>query len=483
MKSSSILIGMAMTGAVLVLPSCGDKDYPIEHVTIVEDGVGPLQHAESNLPTALLGKGGSLSGKLSGIFTNQVEAGKAKHVVVACSDLDAYAEELELAYQRGIVITVVDPDPAVLSSWCASKGMVYPGMPALSESALNENLLISFNRKAASISVQKRADNDDVVIEDEGPLVIFTDWLDDLFTANLKGPDFRSRDIRKRFAPQMVTHVFPIDIPTEATATGGWCVPAGASLSTTASLKCEIYPMHSFADNVSLSGDLYAVEAELTIHNGGVYNGCWQYAKGLNQYETRGFFLSNCDFNIDLLKLTSSGVAECNGVFAAGPVPESTFGSTSYEKGFTWVFDGWLTGGNGLESSTPTPIQNGGWIWDNTSGSTDCGFEVQTDIHGDAAIWSISIDGMPQLSGSSVSFPEISKGDLSFRSSWIWAVGEAKDDTTEFYYMRVELDPTYRWYRRLLPAGDLQPMQIEMNNIPPACFLLIPPSRAEGQRL
>lgn len=459
-----------------MLTGCSnDEASPIENITIVEEGsVKPAQKAESTLPTAILGNGGSLSDRISGIFTNQVEADKAKHVVVACSDLETYAEELQAAYQRGSVITVVDPDAVTLASWCASKGMVYPGVPEAPNAGGKGNLLISFNRKAASMSVQKRLDGDDIVIEDEGPLVIFTGWLDDMFSTNLKGVDFRSRDIKKRFAPQRVTHVFPIEISVEEISIGGWCLPAGASLSTTASLKCDIYPMHSFADNAYFSGDIYAVEAELTIHNGNLYNGRWQYSQGDKRYESGGFYLSDCTLAVSLYEHVASGmVLSGSHMFAAGPAPASTDASSSCQTGFEWSFDGWLTGGNGLESSTPTPLQEGGWTWNNLAGNGLSGLNIETQTERGGVAWTLAVPDDSERMAS---------GDLTFHFSWIWEVPQATVDSTDRYYMNVHMSPNYRWTRNALPGSRIEDKTVAPAVLP-ACFMLIPPSRTEGQRI
>ncbi len=99
---------------------CSDEEeLPIENISFVEGGnVKPAQKAESSQPTAILGSGGSMSAVLAQTFTNIVEVGIAKHVIVACSDLDTYKEELQIAYKKGSIITVTDPEAAKLDAWC-----------------------------------------------------------------------------------------------------------------------------------------------------------------------------------------------------------------------------------------------------------------------------------------------------------------------------------------------------------------------------
>lgn len=479
MDSNLKLLGTLFAGASFMLVGCSnDKDLPIENITIVEEGSAkPAHKAESTQPTAILGTGGSISGLLSQTFTNIVEPDKAKHVIVACSDLDAYEEVLVAAYKRGAVITVVDPVGSRIEGWCAAKGMVYSGDPV----AIDSSSLMSFNRKAASMSIQKKKDKGEIIEEDEVPMVIFTGWLDNILKTTLKGPDYRSRDIRKRFASQSVSHVFPIDIPVEQVKESGWGIPENVSLHTTAEMKCDIYPMHSFADNASFAGDIYAVEAELTIHNGDLYNGRWQYSQGGSLYESCGFFLSDCGLAVSMHERVAAGLAHSDThKFAAGPAPVSTDAASSCQTGFEWSFDGWLTGGNGLESSTPTPLQEGGWTWNNLAAVDSTGLDIETMTEGGDVLWTLLVDGLPEDRESAV--PAASSDDLTFRCSWIWGVPQAKDDSDGRYYMQVVMNPLYRWTRAALPGSRIESKELTPA-VSSACFMLIPPSRTEGQRI
>ena len=477
MYSNLKLLFTVVAGASVMLAGCSnDNDIPpVENLTVVEEGsVKPAQKAESTQPTAVLGSGGSISGLLSTTFTNIVEPDKAKHVIVACEDLDTYEAEIVAAYQRGIVITIVDPDAERVDEWCGVHGMVYPGDPTSDDNSF----LISFNRKAVSMSVQKK-DKEEVVEEDEVPLVIFTGWLDDILTPTLKGPDFRSKDIKKRFAPQRVSHVFPLNLSREILERNNWPLPENVSLSTTAELKCDIYPLHSFADNASFSGDFYAVEAELTIHNGNLYNGRWQYNRMAGLFEVCGFYLSEMSIRASLLEKGNNGLESADRQVVGGPAPASTIASASCQSGFEWKFDGWLTGGNGLESATPTPIQEGGWTWNNLTDNSVTGIKV--DLGDNMTLWHLYIDGLPYDKNTPV--PDLATGDLTFRCSWIWAVPQAVDDSTERYYMGVSIYPRYYWHWSALPDTKIEVDYIMPKGDQSYSFMLIPPSRKEGQRI
>ncbi len=479
MSSNFKLFFSIVTLGAIMFSGCSNEDeLPIENISIVEEGnVNPTQKAESNQPTAILGSGGSMSSILSQTFTNIVDVAKARHIIVACSDLDTYKEDLQTAYAKGSVITVTDADVAKLDEWCQANGMVYAGDPTASSSYA----LVSFNRKASSMSIHKRYQGEDIE-EEEVPLVIFTGWLDKLLSPNLKGPDLRSRDIKKRFTPQHVSHVFSFDLPREILDKTNWVVPEEASLSTTAEFNCDIYPLHSFADNASFSGDIYAVEAEITLHNGNLYNGRWQYNRGNHLYEVCGFYLGECWTRARLMEKDGSemkGVA--NAKLALNPAPAPTDPSTPYQSGFEWSFDGWLTGGNGLESATPTPLQEGGWTWNNAKENEAIeGLEIKTDDPS-RPHWGLVFCNLPY--NVRIPITEGAIGDLTFRCSWIWEVPQAADDSTDRYYMSMDLFPRYLWHWSLMPQNEITIDYIFPRGENTHTFMLIPPSRKEGQRI
>ncbi len=471
-----LLLTVVSAAGALVFSGCSSEEEPIENISFVEEGnVKPSQKVENDNPTAILGSGGSMSSALSETFTNIVEVARAKHVIVAFSDLDAYKDDLQLAYQKGAVITVIDPEVSKLDAWCDDNGMVYAGDPT----AVNDYALVSFNKKASSISIQKGKKGEEIE-EEEVPLVIFTGWLDKLLQPNhLSGSDFKSRDIQKRFTPQHVSQVFPINLSKEEIQSWKWGLPETASLSTTAELNCDIYPIHSFADN-SFTGDIYAIEAELIIHNGNLYNGRWQYTQGKSLYEVCGFYLNRFTFGAELYKKEAGQLVGTYAPILGGAAPSATDASAAYQSGFEWSFDGWITGGNGLESSTPTPLQEGGWTWSNLQeNAPGLNISVESLVW---PVWTVEVDGCPTTKEDAV--PEMASGDLTFRCSWIWGVPEATDDSTERYYMCPSFsDLSYGWHRSSGASSKIAIEYLSPNTMPGVFFMIIPPSRVEGQRV
>lgn len=335
-------------------------------------------------------------------------------------------------------------------------------------------MLVRFNRKAASISIQKKKKKDQIEEEDV-PLVIFTGWLDKILTPNMMGPDYRSRDIKKRITPQHASHVFSFELSREVLDKTNWVIPEEASLTTTAELNCDIYPLHSFAENASFSGDIYVVEGELTLHNGNLFNGKWQYNKGKHLYEVCGFYLSEC-------WMTSSLKNSSAYQLMGDPSPATTDLSTPYQSGLEWNFDGWLTGGNGLESTTPTPMQEGGWTWNNLQEAIAVeGLDILNNTESSRPSWGLRIYPIPYEKDMAI--PDIATGDLTFRFTWIWGVPDAVDNSTGRYYMNVNLTPQYLWHRAVLPEKKVETDYIMPEGDRSHTFMLIPPCRTEGQRV
>ena len=462
---------------------CSDKDngildLPIEDIEIVESGYtkNPVP-VENKQATAILGSGGEMAELLKATFTNIVEANKAKHVIVALNDLEAYKEDVLKAYQRGILITVTDADPARVAEWCDDNGLVYTGDPTSDRPCR----LTSFNRKANAFSMQ-RAQLVDGIDDYEVPLFnSFSTWVDKVLTPNLMGPDFRSRDIHKRFTPQKVTHTFLIDLPSDQIEASGWALPENANIHTTADVEYSIYPLHAFADNTDFSGDIYIVEANVKIHNADLFIGRWQYRQGDLLSDLKGFYLSECRLSNSLAELKNGVLtASSEHQLAAGPAPVTGIVTDKYQSGFDWTFDGWLTGGNGLESTTPTPIQEGGWIYDGKAEHEMKDLEIETVNDASNVSFGLTVMNLPEKGEGLI--PEISSGDLVFNYSWIWKVPQAVDDSDYRYFIEIGIEPVYKWHKALRQGSQFEDKTVAPE-VAPHRFMIIPPSRREGQRI
>lgn len=476
MKSNYLWLMVGLSSAGALFTGCSDKEnpvLPIENITIVEEGNAQDNNIRSTIETAFLGSCGSLKGRLAQTFTNIVEADKAKLVFVDSKELETYKDDVLAAYQRGIILSIINPDQEIVTNFCDENNMIFSGDPE----GLGDCQLTCFNRKASSITIQKRPKTGDLD-DDDVPMAILSDWLEGVFNTRFN-TDFRSFDIRKRFSPQKVKQVFSINLPASDIEESGWGAPEQMSLSTTAEINYDIYPLHSFADNAAYTGDMYLVEGTLTIHNGNLYNGKWKYNQGADLYEAFGMCLASCNFTSSLMEKSSTGItASSNYTFMGGPAPAEA-SNGNYQSGFDWTFNGWITGGNGLESATPTPIFNGSWTIDNKQTYEAKNLMIKSETTDGNVTYTLGVDNLP--GDKSAAIPEIANGDLVFHYSWIWAVPQAADDTEGRYYLQVKMNPTFNWYR--IDSSK----KIETKQFAPAVkaqkFMLIPPSRKEGQRV
>ena len=477
MKTKYLWLAAGLSSAGALFTGCSEKEspiLPIENITIVEEGNNQENNVTNATETTFLGSCGSLRGLLAQTFTNVVNANNAKLIFVDSKELATYKEDVLKAYQRGSVVAIINPDKETVSEFCDENNVVLSADP----DDLNECPLTCFNKKSASIIFQKRPKTGDLD-DDDVPMVILSSWLDDVISNNRFNNDFRSFDIKKRFAPQKIKQVFTIDLPAADIEQSGWGVHENMTLSTTAEINYQIYPVHSFNDNASFTGDIYLVEGELTIHNGNLYNGRWKYNQGANLYESFGMCLSSCNFSSSLIEKTATGLTpSATHNLMGGPAPmESSNGI--YQRGFDWTFNGWITGGSGLESSTPTPIFQGNWTMNNKESYTVKDLAVKAETDGGNVTYTLGVENLP--AGESSVIPEIANGNLTFHYSWMWAVPQAADDTDGRYYLQVDMSPIFNWYRMNSSK------QIETKQLNPTVksqkFMLIPPSRKEGQRI
>ncbi|MDE6804702.1 MAG: hypothetical protein K2J29_08735, partial [Muribaculaceae bacterium] len=224
-------------------------------------------------PAALLGNLGDTEQELRKSFTNIVEAKSANVIIVNSDAVEEYSETLYDAYRRGALIAVLNPESGVLSKWSDSNGIFYAGATEDDNSCA----VYGFNSRGNYYFLDKSGFID---LDDEDvPLFHFCEWVNSVLGGRLTGNDLRSFDIRKRFTSQKVTHTFPIRIDEQQLISDHWSAAGQLATTTTADISYTVYPLHVFGEG-SGSGDYYAVEAELVLHNTALNNGVWTRRRG-----------------------------------------------------------------------------------------------------------------------------------------------------------------------------------------------------------
>ncbi|MDE6770935.1 MAG: hypothetical protein K2J78_14520, partial [Muribaculaceae bacterium] len=266
----------------------------------------------------------------------------------------------------------------------------------------------------------------------------------------LKGVDLRTKEIKKRFLPQSMTHTFKISLDEQQLIDGHWAAPGQLALSTTANVTYDIYPIHVFDGNAT--GDYYAVEAEMTLHNAPMNNGSWSRRRGNELTQLCGFYLNRCDISANLLRKSNGNFVEsASHMFAEGthPHPASSSDAAAYDPGFEWSLDATVSGGipDSKDNYKLTSFNN--WLWTNSSNATLPGIEIKNNDNASTVDYSLVVNGLPGATDnlSVTPIPDLATGDLTFKYSWIWRVGDIDDGSDECLYMQVGLNPVYQAYQ------------------------------------
>lgn len=470
-------------GGVLLLmgnTSCSDHQDPIQNEEFETVSPNPTEVMEVTVtqPAALLGDLGDAEEELLKSFTNIVEAERAKVIVVDSRSLDEYSELLSAAYRRGTLIAVFNPESEVLSQWSDNNGIFYAGAADDSPCAI-----YGFNSRGNYYFLDKSGFVD---LDDEDvPLFHFCQWINSVLGNRLTGNDLRSFDIKKRFTSQKVTHTFPIRLDEEQMVSEHWCAPGQHVTTTTADVNYTIYPLHAFGDGAG-TGDYYAVEAELVLHNAALNNGVWTRRRGEEIAQMCGLYLSQCEVSTGLLLKQYDGFYPFTQYYPVGaePHPVSVETSGSYDSGFSWNFDATLSGGIGDDKGNYKMINTANWTWNNSAIQTSPNLAIYPTYTAGEILYTLKVNGLP---GSEAGIglndiPSIANGDLTFHYSWIWYVPDAKDNSDLRFYMQVGLSPRYQAYQwtdseEHLTVGEFGTTATSGENKNTFRFVLVPPNR------
>lgn len=430
--------------ALLSMQSCDNDDNVINEefeITTPGNTSGKPVVEEVTSPTAILGNMGGADSDLKRCFTNIVAPEDAKVIIVESGAMQEYEEVLSAAYNKGVLIAVFNPESSVVEDWSERNDIFYAG-PEKNEKCS----IYGFNNRGTYYSLHA----DDSIDEEDIPLFHFCNWINDISGNHLRGVDLRSKEIKKRFLPQKVTHTFKIALDREKISEGHWGSPEQLTLSTTANVTYDIYPIHVFDGNAT--GDYYAVEAEMVLHNAPLDNGLWTRRRGDELAQICGFYLNRCDLNAGLLrKVDGSYVEATSSSFAEGaaPRPLSAADAALYNPGFEWGLDATVSGGVPDDKGNDKLTMFNQWMWKNTSESSLANVEIKNEADNANVSYSLLVNGLPGVTDylTVTPVPDLSTGDLVFKSSWIWRVADMDESSKDCVYMQVSVDPLYQAYQ------------------------------------
>ncbi|MDE6297475.1 MAG: hypothetical protein K2L89_06465, partial [Muribaculaceae bacterium] len=433
------------SGAVLLsLPSCKNDDNIINEEFEVVTPVDPSENEkieEVSFPTAIIGNMGDSDADLKKCFTNLTDAQSARIIIVENGSVRENEDLLSEAYRKGTLIVVFNPDSKVMSDWSDRNDAFYAG-PDTNE----ECSVYGFNNRGTYYSLQGK----DFIDDDDVPLFYLCKWLNVVCGSRMQGSDLRSKDIRKRFAEQSITHTFKISLDEKEIVDGHWANASQLNLTTTANVTYNIYPIHVF--DGAATGDYYAVEAEMTLHNAAVNNGSWVRRRGSEETQLTGFYLKSCDVTAELLRKSNGVLSEsATHSFAEGaqPSPVSTADAAMYNPGFKWALDATVSGGipDSKDNYKLTAFNN--WTWDNSADASLPGVEVKNNNSASNVSYTLMVNGLPGVTDNLAvtAVPDIASGDVTFKYSWIWHIGDVNETSDDRFYMQVAVNPVYLAYQ------------------------------------
>ena len=463
-------------GLMLMAASSCEKEVVInEEFEIVSpaDPAGGVTVEEVTAPTALIGNMGDAETLLRGAFTNIVDADAAKVIVIENESIKDFAETLAEAYKKGALIIVFNPDSMEVSDWSEQNDVFYAG-PEQDE----ECSFYGFNNSGSSYTFHNKL----LIDDDDVPLFHLCSWVNSIAGNRLHGVDLRTKDIKKRFSPQNVTHTFKISLDEKQIVDDHWASAGQLALTTTANVTYNIYPIRVFDGNAT--GEYYAVEAEMVLHNAPMNNGSWTRRRGEELAQICGFYLNSCDVSATLLRKSNGVISEsATHSFAEGaaPHPVSTADAATYNPGFEWNLDATVCGGIPDAKDNFKLTSFNSWTWNNTETIELPGVGIKNIGNTANVGFTLAVNGLPgETDNLTVTpVPDIATGDITFRYSWIWRVSDVEDTSNDRFYMQVGINPIYQAYQWITEGK----MTIgEFGNVLPESkstfrFPLTPPNR------
>ncbi|MDE6397142.1 MAG: hypothetical protein K2K84_07710 [Muribaculaceae bacterium] len=462
---------MGLVSLILSASSCSSDPKPdvVEDFNFTDGGSRPTVEAVTiNQKAAVIGAGANLTDALRSRFSEFTEPEKAKIILIDNEDIEKYSEDLYTCYNRGQLIIVLHPDGTTLSKWAEGNGVSQAFDGDLSGG--NPCEIYGFN----NVGKYYFLDDFKHVSLDDGdvPLNSFSTWVNRVTTPSFMSNDPFSYNIQRRFRPQEVSHTFSVALTTDQLTEKGWHFGDALSKRASVDIVYKIYPMYAFPGS-NVTGDIYVVEAETTVHSGLMNNGSWTYKVNGNPLVSNGFYLSTCRVN---------NTIDDNASLLVTPAPELTTDGRTYDGGIELGFDATLTGGAN-DKLNKGRIDSGSWTWNNHKERELQGVTIVNLSDKSKVSFDCNIGGLPVSNKSyTVGLPAVATGDMTFYSTWVWNI-QIAENSAKTHSVTVGIEPVYAGYTRGTLANDIKVTEFEpaTNATPDGSFTfrLIAPERTK----
>ena len=234
----------------------------------------------------------------------------------------------------------------------------------------------------------------------------------------------------------------------------------------TVSSTYKVTPVHAFDDQLG-HGDYYLVDATYVINNTNMYHPNHANYHGGVRVRIGGFCLTECDIKTSLENVDGSKIADVK-MFAISPKPETFINEKTYTINDSWNIGGQVTGGiSGGSSSTKGEYLEGNgslsFNWGVSHSKTESYKVSDLTVRNTSDNQSV---GYKLVNNNVTTFKwsepygltdcsDFAKASLTFHSSWIWYIPNAKDgNVLDRVKITTKITPKYKSCRFYSTEAD-----------------------------
>lgn len=228
----------------------------------------------------------------------------------------------------------------------------------------------------------------------------------------------------------------------------------------------KITPVHAFDDQLG-HGDYYLVDATYVINNTNMYHPNHANYHGGVRVRIGGFCLTECEIETNILGADGSSIADTK-MFAVSPKPETVINEKTYSIANAWNIGGQVTGGisGGSSSSKGDYLEGTGsasfnWGVSHTKNETYTvsDLTVKNNTDGKKVSYTLTNNNVTRFKWSEPyglsDCSDFAKSSLTFHSSWIWYIPNAKDgNVVDKVKFTTRMKPSYRSCRFYSTEAD-----------------------------
>lgn len=466
---------LAVTGAT-ALQGCSEHDCPMPPPPAYKFHPTTVAETRTTIPTYF--SGGHDCGLISDVITKRFIAHSTQEEAELCiysnDEIPARIDEIDQAYRRGAMIMILEPEKAQYDM------LVRLGHPDMYAHPDDKPIFYAYDIFTEYISSGDHHLSDEtlaIMTSENKPLEGYSyeyDWTSDRFDhfVNWLNERENAGKSRRGSAPQKDGSEFNTDINISAVSfqrhhdygesLDHYIVKAAGSnedrltASWSTLITFTIHPVYMYERNVdpSMAGDYYIVEADITLHNGELFQ-CKKNKHGAIHTYMVGFFMEKFHTDVTLTDNNGNTLGNNQVRFYMQPIPDNQNASQSHTYGSSHSFNGSISAGKQGQDFTGSVSlgYSGTWSTSMTYETMDVQTIKNTDAQGRVkydyvvqnirdSFWSSDFDKYVQGNG----IPLLSRADCHLQQKWIWhvpvGVNGVKDGSETNFKMKLNASGT-----------------------------------------